>query len=108
MEVEFFSSTEEAIERLEEARKAANGRVKPWQAQVKQGQYFVVVCDEGLVIYGEVLEDYQEERLQHYRFCKCYSVACPQGELGDVHVSTITRVITKVEFDEAHQSGWLP
>lgn len=30
-----------------------------------------------------------EPRLKHYRFCRCFSVACPEGELGDVHVSVV-------------------
>ena len=41
MEVEMFASIEEAMERLEKARQAADMRVKPWQAQVKPGNYFV-------------------------------------------------------------------
>jgi len=106
MEVEMFASIEEAMERLEKARQAADMRVKPWQAQVKPGNYFVNIAPEGLVIFGEVLESYRGKRLRHYRFCRCYSVACPEGELGDVHVSTIRWIITREEFEQARANGW--
>ena len=45
--------------------------------------------EEDLAVFGEVLEGYQEAHLRHYRFCRCFSVACPEGEVGDVHVSTV-------------------
>jgi len=51
------------------------------------------------VIYGEVLECYDDPWLKHYRFCRCYSAACPRGELGDVHVSVIERFISREEFE---------
>ena len=70
--VEFFGSMEEAMQRLEEARKAADARVEPWQADARPGDCFVYF-DEDLVIFGEVLECYGEPRVQHYRFCRCYS-----------------------------------
>jgi hypothetical protein len=106
-EVEFFDSIEEAWERIEQARKAADGRVAPWQAAAKPGDCFVYFADD-LVIYGEVLECYDEPRLRHYRFSRCYSAACPEGELGDVHVSVILRFISRQEFEEARQRGWVP
>ena len=82
--------------------------MRPWQARAEPGDRFVSVSPEGLVIFGQVLEGYAEERLQHYRFCRCYSVVCPEGELGDVHVSTIGGFITAEQFDEAREKGWAP
>jgi hypothetical protein len=105
-QVEFFNSMEEALERLEQARKAADARVRRWQARAKPGDCFVTVAEDDLVIYGEVLECYDEDRLRHYRFCRCFSVACPEGEIGDVHVSTIVRFINREEFEQARQKGW--
>ena len=107
MEVEFFDTMEEAMEHLEEARKAADARVQPRQAAVKPGDCFINEGPDDPVIFGEVLEGYDEERLQHYRFCRCFSVACPEGELGDVHVSTIVRVISREVFEEARGKGWV-
>jgi len=105
MEVEFFDSLEAAQQRLLQAMKAADGRVKPWQAAVKPGECFV--SDGGdVLVFGEVLEGYAEEHLRHYRFCRCFSVACPEGELGDVHVCTILARNSRQLFEEVRRAGW--
>ena len=104
--VEFFGSMEEAMQRLEEARKAADARVKPWQADARPGDCFVYFNEDDLLIFGEVLERYDQHGMQHYRFCRCYSVACPQGELGDVHVSVVWQFVSREEFEQARQVGW--
>jgi hypothetical protein len=107
MEVEFFDSLEAAQARLRQAMEAADTRVKPWQAAVAPGDCFVADGDEeGLLVFGEVLEGYTEAHLRHYRFCRCFSVACPEGEVGDVHVSTVLYVIARGVFELARQHGW--
>jgi hypothetical protein len=107
MKVEFFDSLEEAQQRLRQAMEAADARVKMWQAAVKVGDCFIADGgEEGLLVFGEVLEGYQEPHLQHYRFCRCYSVACPEGELGDVHISTILNWICRECFERLRQRGW--
>ena len=107
MEVEFFDSLEEAQARLHQAMEAADARVKPWQAAVKIGDCFIADGgEEGLPVFGEVLEAYAEPHLRHYRLCRCYSVACPEGEVGDVHVSTILAVVSRVFFEAMRQEGW--
>ena len=107
MKVEFFDSLEEAQDRLREAMEAADGKVKPWQAVIGPGDCFIADGgEEGLLVFGEVLEGYQEAHLRHYRFCRCYSVACPEGELGDVHVSTVLCRVSRAFFDEMRQEGW--
>jgi hypothetical protein len=75
MKVEFFATHEEAMARIEEARKAADARVKPWQAGVKPGDRILTLGPDGLLIFGEVLETYEEPRLRHYRFSRCHSAA---------------------------------
>lgn len=88
----------------------ADKRVKPWQTRIKEDDYFVRSSRLGFPIYGQVLSE--EERrprgLQHYRLCRCYSVACPKGEMGDVHVSVIDALITTEDFEEAKSRGWFP
>jgi len=54
---------------------------------------------------GEVLEGYQQAHLRHYRFCRCFSVACPEGEVGDVHVSTVLCLISRAFFEAMRQAG---
>ena len=107
MHVEFFDTLEEAQARLCQAMEAADARVKPWQAAVKIGDCFIADSgEEGLVVFGEVLEGYTDPHLRHYRFCRCFSVACPEGELGDVHVSTILAVVSRAFFEAMRQAGW--
>jgi hypothetical protein len=107
MEVEFFDSLEEAQARLRQAMEAADARVKLWQAAVKVGDCFIADGgEEDLVVFGEVLEGYHEAHLRHYRFCRCFSVACPEGEVGDVHVSTILAVVSREFFEAMRQEGW--
>jgi hypothetical protein len=107
MEVEFFDSLEEAQARLHQAMEAADARVKPWQAAVKVGDCFIADSgEEDLLVFGEVLEGYQETHLQHYRFCRCFSVACPEGEVGDVHVSTVLCLVSRAFFEAMRQEGW--
>lgn len=105
-EVEFFDTAEEAAKRLTGAMKAAGARVRHWQAQVKPGDCFMSDWGEGFPVFGEVLEGYREKDLQHYRFCRCYSVACPQGELGDVHVWTIRCIVSRGLFEPLKEQGW--
>ena len=107
MEVEFFDSLEAAQARLRQAMEAADAHVKPWQAAVKVGDCFIADGgEEDLVVFGEVLEGYREAHVRHYRFCRCFSVACPEGEVGDVHVSTMLCLVSRAFFEAMRQEGW--
>jgi len=107
MEVEFFNSLEEVQARLRQAMEAADARVRPWQAAVKVGDCFIADGGEDdLLVFGEVLEGYREAHLRHYRFCRCFSVACPEGEVGDTHVSTVLCLVSRAFFEAMRQAGW--
>ncbi len=97
--MEFFDSVEEMFEAEREAREAADARVKDWQAKIKVGDCFRQETDYGFAIYGEALEEHNSEQLKHYRLCYCFSVACPLGEKGDVHVCQITEVISREDYE---------
>ncbi len=101
---------EEMLQRMEEARTAADARVQPWQAAIKPGDHFTRDSGYGFPIYGhvETEEEPREPHLQHYRFCHCYSIACVEGEYGDVHVCTIDKLLDSGSFEEARQRGWFP
>ena len=101
-----FDSFEEMMEAIERAREEADRRVKPWQREIKIGDYFEKDTPYGFKVYCQVLDEYEEPHMRNFRFCRCYSVACPDGELGDVHVSTAKRRITKEEFQEMKRRGW--
>jgi hypothetical protein len=62
------------------------------------GDYFFV--------FGEVLKHYEKMHRRYYRFCRYYCVACPEGEVGDVHVSTILCLISRGLFEQLRQEGW--
>lgn len=127
--IKTFDNLEDMYAEIEAASKAADARVQPWQAQAKVGHKFMTVSPEaGLVIFGEVLdpveedrkagadaeeiayikETYAQESRKHYRFCKCYSVACIEGELGDTHVSTFLAFLTPEEFEQCKEADWVP
>jgi len=116
-----------------EARQIADSKVAPEQVALKPGDFCVRVA-HGITIYSEildaanlllngrqvndldedeleeyqdVLDSYKEEALKHYRFTRSYSYLCPQGELGDIHISTVHRIITKEEFLAAQCKGWV-
>ena len=109
MKVEFFDSMEQAAARLRQVMEAADARVRSWQAALAPGDCFIADGgEEGLLVVGEVLEGYAEARLRHYRFCRCYSSACPEGELGDVHVSTVLCRISRESFEQMRAAGWVP
>jgi len=105
MNITFYDSTEEMLDALTEAMEAADSRVQEWQAKIKKGNCFWQETEYGFPIYGEVLEDaYKEKHLKNYRFCKCYSSACPEGELGDIHISVVSGILSREEFEEKIQA----
>ena len=110
MTVEGFDSFEEMMDSMRRDQNAAETRVQSWQAAIQPGDYFRSPSGYGFSVYGEVLpeEEPREPDLIHYRFCKCYSIACARGEIGDVHVSTIERLLTQDEFKAAEAREWQP
>jgi hypothetical protein len=101
-----FNSYEGMLEAIRRDQEAADSRVKPWQALIKVGQYFIRQAD-GIPIYGQVLgEKRKPKNLKNYRFTKCYSVICPEGEKGEIHISTIEKILSKEQFLAARRRGW--
>jgi len=95
-----------AIEGVEQAIESADARVKPWQAAIAPGDRFIANGSNGLLVFGEVMEGYAQRRLRHYRICRCYSVECPEGKRGDVHVSTVACRVSRQFFEEMRRAGW--
>jgi hypothetical protein len=115
-----------------EARTAADASVTPSQEALKPGDYCLREA-HGLAIYSEILDaaevilggrdfkdldpedqeevtdtrkSYAQPHMRYYRFTRSYSRACPNGELGDIHVSTVKKVLTAVQFQAAREAGW--
>lgn len=108
-------------------------KVQPFQRALKPGDFFVRE-QQDFVIYGEILdptppaideegldaETLEEMRAEHafevklrnqphmaaYRFSKCFSRICPTGEMGDIHISPVVKVISKESFEQARRAGW--
>lgn len=108
MGVYSFDDVDGLFKEMRKDMDAADINAKPWQLKIKAGGYFVRWSELGFNIYGEILVEGEprQKELQLYRLCRGYSVACPQGEMGDIHVSTIERLLTKAEFEEARKKGW--
>lgn len=110
MEFQGFDSWEEVIAAIREASETADKRVQDWQAAIKPGDYFIKDTPYGFLIFGKVLdcddEFYKTQEGKNYRFCECFSVACPFGEMGDVHVSAISCIIKKETFEHFKANNW--
>ncbi len=121
------TSVEELFEQLDANREEADRNVLIWQTKAKPGMFYVRIHPEAdLVIYGEFIDPvesdrqagadedeceymrakYAEPHMKNFRFTKSYSVACEEGEYGDIHVCTIWAFISKEGFEEAKKRGW--
>jgi hypothetical protein len=117
-----FGSAEEMMDYIEQGNAEAKQNMVSWQEAVKEGDYIVRGMPElGLIVYAQVVERelspdpderaYEEETIKRshangYRFCRAYSAACPEGELGDIHVSVMDATISQAAFEAAQQAGW--
>jgi hypothetical protein len=123
MTITFYGSVEEMLEDLGRAMKEADAKVRPVQAGIKSGQYFINYHrDLDLFVFGEILDisklgydeeeqkfidqQYAQPHMRYYRPTKCYSVACPEGEIGDIHLSTISAIIDQELFGFYQENGW--
>lgn len=110
MSLQPADSFDDALSSLRRDMDAADARVQPWQAAIKPGDYFSQATEWGFPIYRQVLPDEEprEPPVRNFRLCKAYSIACPGGELGDVHVSVIERLLSEAEYNDAKSRGWMP
>lgn len=109
MSVFEFDDLDDLFGQMKRDQDAADNQVQSWQAATKSGDY-VCRMGPGFLIYSEILEDPEprDEGLVHYRFTRSYSIACRDGELGDIHVSTIESKLLEEDFQKAKERGWQP
>jgi len=93
-----YDSWGDALRDRDEARYDADRVVLRWQWNDLMPGTFAIRIADGLLIYPEVLDDYKEDNTKGFVFGKHYSVACPDGELGDAHRSTFLALIPKESF----------
>jgi hypothetical protein len=128
MHLQSFDSEEEMFAAIEAAERSADARVTEWQTRIKIGDYVMSYNEEEeFWIFSEILDPIAGERAlcdmsseedrEHIqqleqawapggpkrcrRWGKCYSVFCPDGELGELHISTVTAIIPKLVFEVA-------
>ena len=108
MPIEEFDDLEDLFQKIRRDQQAAHSRVQDWQRQIKPRDYFRRYSPHGFYIYGEVLEEPEPRNpgLENHRLCRAYSLACPRGEMGDIDVSTVEKILTEEEFEEARNRGW--
>ena len=118
-----FGDWDDLMKRMAEASRAADERVRPAQAAIRPGEYFINYKPEyGLFIFGKILdyrtlgvdpeeqeyvnESYEQPHMKYYKPSHAFSVACPMGEYGDVHVCEIDVVMDKELFDFYRENNW--
>jgi hypothetical protein len=129
-----YNSFEEMMADIQKNLEEADSGVQPWQTEMKDGEYFLRVDGE-IPIYGKIVSPFQiyddyrangemdeeleeEEKwerearaqphLKNMRFSMCYSMYCPEGELGDTHIVSMYRKLTEEQFNYAKESNWNP
>lgn len=130
--LKFYASMDEMWADEARNREAADARVTPAQASMAVGDcYMRYESDFGLVVYGEVLDPsvpaapydknvspeelaeykadgaiFDEPHMRYFRFCRCFSVIEPRGELGSIHCSTMDVPIPRHVFEIARRLDW--
>jgi len=87
MGVQGFDSFEDMWAELEKNIQAADARAEVWQKEIKVGDWFITAYSD-LIILNHVLGMVDDKGCENYRYCRSYSQAVPNGESGDVHVSS--------------------
>jgi hypothetical protein len=117
-----YDTMEEMLADMAQASDKADQAVHPAQAAIVAGDHVLRYdADTELVIYTQILPSdqgsdeeeteylkgvYSQPHMKHYRFGKHYSAACPEGEYGDVHVSTVQVIISAEAFACFEQQDW--
>lgn len=109
--VQSFDNVEQLFDALKKGAETADAAVKDWQRKLKVGDFFRQV-EGDLTIFGEVVDSpYEEDRARmaeqpNRRMVKAYSMSCPEGELGTIHVSRVQSILTERGFEDAKAKGW--
>lgn len=114
MTIMLTGSLDDFFSAEEKAREAADKRVLPFQAALTTGDKFVrYLRDYDIVVWSRVLapdeedrEIYEQPHMAHYRQTESFSKSCPEGEIGDVHVSSVDLVVTHEQFEQGRKLDW--
>ncbi|MBD3262037.1 MAG: hypothetical protein GF334_10305 [Candidatus Altiarchaeales archaeon] len=118
MKIQQFDSIDEMFAELSGQRQAARESAENNRSFLENfrdpGSCFLRIHPYGFIIYAQVEgSDYEEDQAvleasfnDGYIFCEAFSEACPGGELGSIHVSTINAAISREGFEWARENGW--
>lgn len=122
-----FDSYEDMQAAMTEAREKADAVVTTGQAALKPGDLVIRHdAESGLVIYSELRDPvagereagaddaeiayvtnlYNEPHMRNFRFGKHFSEACPEGELGDLHVCVVVGIMDRAAFEWFRENTW--
>lgn len=82
------------------------GEILDAATQLLNGRAIVDLEDEEIDEYDDTMDLYRAPHMRFYRFTRSFSQLCPKGELGDIHLSSVSRKITAEEFKAAKEAGW--
>jgi len=111
------------LERVAEARRFADSQVLGWQRKLRPGDLCLSYNkDVELFVFHESLDPlsyvsdeeereylrktYAQETMANYRFTRSYSAICPDGELGDIHVSIVSCVVPPSVWEQCQTWQW--
>ena len=103
-----FDSAEEMFEHIERQNDFAKENTEKWQYDLKPGDCFVYYHRD-IKIYGEVIESvYTEDRelmksRPELKLTRCFSVLCPEGEIGTIYACSVAETITREELNKARE-----
>lgn len=132
MKVKTYDNFDDLINEMEKNRAAADAAVQPWQEEAGPGNFYVRwVPEMQTLVYGELLDplewynkqpqpldpetlaekEYEEQlwqasHMKHNRHGKHYSVLCPEGEYGTVHVCTFMVMLNQEQFEFMRRCEW--
>jgi len=104
-----FSSMEAFIQHLQQVSEVEKAQpLAEWQRAMKAGDCFLQRSEFGgvpLDIYGVILEPEDEDaellkEMPNHRLCRCFSKACPEGEIGTVHISCFSEKLSTDAFND--------
>jgi hypothetical protein len=125
--IQMFESVEAMFAEIETQRSAADARMQPWQQALKAGDFVLrYEPSEHLLIWGALRDPVEDDRecgadedelvyvrdlyasphMVGFRAGRHYSVIVPDGEIGDIHVSTVLCKLTQTQFDAARAAHW--
>lgn len=134
MAVKSFKDPMELFEEMRRNKERADQQIEGWQRSIRPPAKVIRIAEAAgklLLIYGSIIDPVESERAHYnlndpmdaaefqfveqrfgsdwqrsFRFGRFYSPLCVEGEFGQIHLATITGVLTEAEFKAAQEQEW--